>query len=94
ATSARKHFDIARVLISTKPLRLISATNPVFVEGIRYPIKVFEEAFGETIFSSGVDRDKVEELWFPGDDGCNDYWDRGCESSVDPRSLFANKSHK
>ncbi|GAB4834007.1 hypothetical protein Ancab_032259 [Ancistrocladus abbreviatus] len=57
------------------------------MEGIKYPVKVFEEAFGETIFSSGADQARVGELWFPGDNSCHDCRDGGCESSVDPHSL-------
>ncbi|GAB4859065.1 hypothetical protein Ancab_010530 [Ancistrocladus abbreviatus] len=59
ATSGKKHFDVAWMLISTSSPRPISGIVPAVVDGRRFYVKVFEETSGETIFSKGFDRDQV-----------------------------------
>ncbi|GAB4837469.1 hypothetical protein Ancab_002329, partial [Ancistrocladus abbreviatus] len=59
ATSVKKRFDVARILISAEVLRPIFASVPVFAANQRFLIHVVEESSGETIFSTGKDRGRV-----------------------------------
>ncbi|GAB4856759.1 hypothetical protein Ancab_014677, partial [Ancistrocladus abbreviatus] len=59
ATSFKKWYDVARVLMSTEVFRPISKTIPVMVEGHQFLIQVVEESSGKTIFSKGLDREKT-----------------------------------
>ncbi|GAB4829991.1 hypothetical protein Ancab_019635 [Ancistrocladus abbreviatus] len=93
ATSTRKRFDVAHVLISTNLLGLISATIPIVIDDYRFPIKVFEEATGETIFLRGGDRARAIETWFLGDDDYNENREIGHESTTYLHFLSASKSH-
>ncbi|GAB4831556.1 hypothetical protein Ancab_005567 [Ancistrocladus abbreviatus] len=59
ATSFNKRYDVARIFISTKVFRPISKMILVMVEGHKFLIQVIEESSGETIFSRGLDWEKV-----------------------------------
>ncbi|GAB4840889.1 hypothetical protein Ancab_021649 [Ancistrocladus abbreviatus] len=66
ATSAKKWFDVACVLISTKFPRAILGIIPVLANGSGFLVNIFDEASGETIFSEGVDWDKASGLYVMG----------------------------
>ncbi|GAB4845745.1 hypothetical protein Ancab_039147 [Ancistrocladus abbreviatus] len=59
ATSFKKRFDMARVLISMEVCSPISKSISVMVDGHKFLIQVVAESTGETIVSRGLDREKV-----------------------------------
>ncbi|GAB4827116.1 hypothetical protein Ancab_034003 [Ancistrocladus abbreviatus] len=52
----KSRLDVARLLISTDSAHPISSVITVKVEAEVFPIRVFEESSGDTIFSRGSDR--------------------------------------
>ncbi|GAB4852566.1 hypothetical protein Ancab_016779 [Ancistrocladus abbreviatus] len=79
ATSFKKRFDVARVLISTEVCSPILKTILVMVDGHKFLIQAIEESTEEMIFSRGPDREKVSRS----DDGRHEL----PSSSVVPCSL-------
>ncbi|GAB4835349.1 hypothetical protein Ancab_000260, partial [Ancistrocladus abbreviatus] len=57
ATSGKKRFDVARILISTSAPTTISGIVTAIVDGWWFCVQVFEGTSRETIFSKGFDRD-------------------------------------